>query len=72
VQAVPLDNRRVRGHIRCMTEAQWMSLVASLLLLAFFYPAIRRLPRDTLLRNVAIWLGIFALVGLAYTAFGPF
>lgn len=55
-----------------MTEGQWMSLVASLMLLAFFYPAMRRLPRQGLLRNVAIWLGIFVVLGLLYNAFGPF
>lgn len=55
-----------------MTQGQWISLVASLMLLAFFFPAIRRFPRDGLLRTIAIWLAIFAALGLIYTAFGPF
>jgi len=54
-----------------MTEQQWMSLVGSLLLLAILWPGIRRLPRQTMLRHVAVWLGAFAVLGLLYTSFGP-
>lgn len=55
-----------------MTQGQWISLIASLMLLAFFFPAMRRLPRDGMLRNIAIWLAIFVVLGLLYNAFGPF
>lgn len=55
-----------------MTESQWMSLVASLMVLAILYPGLRRMPKDGMLRNIAIWLAIAVVLGLIYNAFGPF
>ncbi len=60
------------GHIRHMTESQWLSLVASLMVLAILYPGLRRMPREGMLRNIVIWLAAFAVLGLIYNAFGPF
>lgn len=61
-----------RPHFQAMTESQWMSLVASLFVLALLYPGLRRMPREGMLRNVVIWLAAFAVLGLFYNAFGPF
>lgn len=55
-----------------MTESQWMSLVASLMVLAILYPGLRRMPKDGMLRNIAIWLAIAVVLGLIYNTFGPF
>lgn len=55
-----------------MTESQWLSLIAGLMVLAILYPGLRRMPKDGMLRNLAIWLGVFVVLGLIYNAFGPF
>ncbi|MFM2044363.1 MAG: hypothetical protein RLY86_2939 [Pseudomonadota bacterium] len=53
-----------------MSEGQWMSLIASLVVLAMLFPGLRSLPRQGMLRNIVIWLVIFAVLGLLYNAFG--
>jgi hypothetical protein len=52
-------------------QSQWISVVYGLALLVVLYPAMRRLERGTLLRNIILWLVIFGAVGLAYRLFHP-
>ena len=56
--------------MREMTENQILALIASLLVL-FLVLRGNRLPREGLLPKIAIWLAIFAAIGLAYKFFGP-
>jgi hypothetical protein len=51
-------------------EGRWVYVIYALGLLVLLWPAARRMPRDTLLRNIAIWLALFALAGAAYKLFG--
>lgn len=69
--ACQLDSRRPAPHIGSMTDAQIMRLIAGLAVLVLLWPAIRRLPRDGMLAKIALWLAIFAGLGLFYQAFGP-
>lgn len=52
-----------------MSESQWMSLVAGLLMLAWLLPGLRRLPLSVALRHIAIWLALFALIGLGWNLY---
>lgn len=53
-----------------MTENQILALISSILVLILLLRG-GRLPREGLLPKIAIWLAIFAAVGLAYKFFGP-
>lgn len=55
-----------------MDTSQWMGVVYGLLLLILLWPAFKRMPKHDWLRNVAIWLALFAAAGLVYELFGPF
>jgi hypothetical protein len=52
-----------------MSESQWMSLVAGLLMLAWLLPGLRRLPLSVALRHIAIWLALFAVIGLGWNLY---
>lgn len=53
-----------------MTENQILALISSILVLILVLRS-NRLPREGLLTKIALWLAIFAAVGLAYKFFGP-
>ncbi|MBP7340535.1 hypothetical protein [Niveispirillum sp.] len=53
-----------------MTENQILALISSVLVLILVLRRFR-LPRERLLPQIAIWLAIFALVGVSYKFFGP-
>lgn len=55
-----------------MTETQWMSLIAGLLVLLLVWRGMRVMPREGMMRNVVIVLLTFVVLGLFYNAFGPF
>ncbi len=57
-------------HIGHMTENQILALISSVLVLILVLRRFR-LPREGLLPQIAIWLAIFALVGVSYKFFGP-
>lgn len=56
--------------MRRMTENQILALISSVLVLILVLRG-ARLPRQNLLPQIALWLAIFAAVGLAYSFFGP-
>lgn len=56
--------------MRGMTENQILALISSVLVLILLLRG-SRLPRKGLLPQIAIWLAIFALVGVSYKLFGP-
>ena len=57
-----------------MTQDDWLRLAALALAFVLIMPAVLRLPGAIggrrMLLFVAAWLGIFLLVGLAYSFFG--
>jgi len=55
-----------------MTENQILAAVSSVLVLILLLRGRGRLPREGLVPKIAIWLAIFAAVGLFYHLFGPF
>lgn len=58
------------AHIEGMTENQILALISSVLVLILVLRG-ARFPRQGLLPQIAVWLLIFALVGLSYKFFGP-
>jgi predicted RND superfamily exporter protein len=66
-----LDGLPAAPYIDLMTENQIMSLVLLVLVLVLVLRT-RRLPREGILPKIAIWLAIFAALGLFYSIFGPF
>ncbi|MFV3131116.1 hypothetical protein [Niveispirillum sp. KHB5.9] len=55
-----------------MTENQILALISSVLVLILVLRGrAGAIPREGLLPKIAIWLAIFAAVGLAYKFFGP-
>lgn len=59
-----------RPYIAEMTENQILALISSVLVLILVLRG-ARFPRQGLLPQIAVWLLIFALVGLSYKFFGP-
>ena len=55
-----------------MSEADWLRLVALLMVSVLVLPAALRLNRHTWLRNVTIWLAVVVALVFAYEVFGPF
>ncbi|NBX72938.1 MAG: hypothetical protein EBZ69_03820 [Alphaproteobacteria bacterium] len=50
----------------------WLSLLTGIVLVLFLGPNIFRFNQGKILQNVALWLGIFVLLGWFYKLFGPF
>lgn len=55
-----------------MSEANWMSLVALLMVAVLVVPAALRRNRGVVLRNAALWLALIVALVWAYDRFGPF
>ena len=55
-----------------MSETQWMSLVALLMVAVLVVPAALRRNRGVVLRNAALWLALVVALVWAYDRFGPF
>jgi hypothetical protein len=55
-----------------MSETQWMSLVALLMVAVLVVPAALRRNRGVVLRNAALWLALIVALVWAYDRFGPF
>ncbi|WP_165772084.1 hypothetical protein [Niveispirillum lacus] len=53
-----------------MTENQILALISSVLVLILLLRG-SRLPNRGVLPQIAIWLAIFALLGLSYKVFQP-
>lgn len=55
-----------------MSETQWMSLVALLMVAILVVPAALRRNRGVVLRNGALWLALIVALVWVYNRFGPF
>ncbi len=55
-----------------MSETQWMSLVALLMVAVLVVPAALRRNHGVVLRNAALWLALIVALVWAYDRFGPF
>ncbi|WP_199235251.1 hypothetical protein [Azospirillum sp. TSA6c] len=55
-----------------MSETQWMSLVALLMVAVLVVPAALRRNRGAVLRNAALWLALIVALVWIYDRFGPF
>ncbi|CAO3351934.1 hypothetical protein [Azospirillum melinis] len=55
-----------------MSETQWMSLVALLMVAVLVVPAALRRNRGVVLRNTALWLALIVALVWIYDRFGPF
>ncbi|WP_169055020.1 MULTISPECIES: hypothetical protein [unclassified Azospirillum] len=55
-----------------MSETQWMSLVALLMVAVLVVPAALRRNRGVVLRNAALWLALIVALVWVYNRFGPF
>ncbi|WP_199237670.1 hypothetical protein [Azospirillum sp. TSH64] len=55
-----------------MSETQWMSLVALLMVAVLVVPAALRRNRGAVLRNAALWLALIVALVWVYDRFGPF
>lgn len=50
----------------------WLSLLFTVTLAALIMPGVVAMNHGKLLRNTALWLGIFLALALIYRNFGPF
>ncbi len=50
----------------------WLGLLFSVTLAAIIMPSVIAMNHGRILRNVALWLGIFLALALIYKNFGPF
>ncbi|MBI1272562.1 MAG: hypothetical protein GC131_00550 [Alphaproteobacteria bacterium] len=50
----------------------WLSMLAAVAMALFILPGVVAMNQGRMLRNIAIWLAVFALLGWIYKAFGPF
>lgn len=55
-----------------MSETQWMSLVALLMVAVLVVPAALRRNRGVVVRNAALWLALIVALVWIYDRFGPF
>lgn len=55
-----------------MSETQWMSLVALLMVAVLVVPAALRRNRGVVLRSAALWLALIVALVWIYDRFGPF
>lgn len=55
-----------------MSETNWLSLVALLMVAVLVVPAALRRNRGVALRNAAIWLAVIVTLVWIYDWFGPF
>lgn len=55
-----------------VSETQWMSLVALLMVAVLVVPAALRRNRGVVLRNAALWLALIVALVWVYNRFGPF
>lgn len=55
-----------------VSETQWMSLVALLMVAVLVVPAALRRNRGVVLRNAALWLALIVALVWIYDRFGPF
>lgn len=55
-----------------MSETNWLSLVALLMVAVLVVPAALRRNRGVVLRNAAIWLAVIVALVWIYDWFGPF
>jgi hypothetical protein len=62
-----------RQKAECVMHDMTIALTALMMLglAAFMAPNILALNRGKVLRNIAIWLAIFAALGFVYKTFGP-
>lgn len=64
-----LGRHREGGSV---SETQWMSLVALLMVAVLVVPAALRRNRGVVLRNAALWLALIVALVWVYNRFGPF
>lgn len=50
----------------------WLSLLSGVAMTLLIMPNVLRLNQGRMLRNIALWLAVFVLLGWVYKAFGPF
>jgi len=55
-----------------VSETQWISLVALLMVAVLVVPAALRRNRGVVLRNAALWLALIVALVWVYNRFGPF
>lgn len=55
-----------------MSETNWLSLVALLMVAVLVVPAALRRNRGVVLRNAALWLAAIVALVWIYDHFGPF
>ena len=55
-----------------MSETDWLSLVALLMVSVLVVPAALRRNRGVALRNAALWLALIVALVWIYDRFGPF
>ncbi|ANC90585.1 hypothetical protein A6A40_00905 [Azospirillum humicireducens] len=55
-----------------MSETDWLSLVALLMVAVLVVPAALRRNRGVVLRNAALWLAAIVALVWIYDRFGPF
>ncbi|AWU94569.1 hypothetical protein [Azospirillum ramasamyi] len=55
-----------------MSETNWLSLVALLMVAVLVVPAALRRNRGVALRNAALWLAVIVALVWIYNSFGPF
>lgn len=53
------------------TSTILLSSLAAILMAAIVAPGVIAMNRGKMLRNIAIWLAIFLLLGIVYNNFGP-
>lgn len=50
----------------------WLSLLTTVVLAMFIMPSVIAMNQGKMVRNIAMWLAIFVVLGWVYKAFGPF
>jgi hypothetical protein len=50
----------------------WLSLITTVVLAMFIMPSVIAMNQGKMVRNIAVWLAIFVMLGWVYKAFGPF
>lgn len=56
-----------------MTEDQWLSLIAALMVLVLIGPAVLSRQRGSnWMKSIAIWLAVLVALVWVYNQFGPF